>query len=209
MSHMFSLKCHKQPSNSAILRGLCPFIPTIFQIFFVFPSVISPVSFPSFLCLFHLSFSHLFLLPIPSVSAYAHLQPAGAVRANTDQPFGPIPNPPACADRPSTNLLLISWRDEVIALTLCVLCVMNDALSPHAQFQRCSDLICVFGQTPTVNWECLIKKSEKLMGKKISCQIVLHYKIKPPWLLSLLLQTLRPVWDLSLCQHFRQISWRS
>lgn len=207
MSHMFSLKCHKQPSNSAILRGLCPFIPTIFQIFFCF-------SINYFTCIFSIiSLSFPFIL-FSSVSpshplCLLHLQPAGAVRANTDQPFGPIPNPPACADRLSTNLLLISWRDEVIALTLCVLCVMNDALSPHAQFQRCSDLICVFGQTPTVNWECLIKKSEKLIGKKISCQIVLHYKIKPPWLLSLLLQTLRPVWDLSLCQHFCQISWRS
>lgn len=79
---------------------------------------------------------------------------------------------------------------------------MNDALSVHAQFQLCNDLICAFGQTPTVNWEYFIRKPETL-GHKTSRQIFLSNKKdnKSEQFLSLLFKILREWIDSSL-RHF-------
>lgn len=100
-----------------------------------------------------------------SISACVRLQPAGAVRANTDQPFGPIPNPPACADRPSTNLLLISWRDEAIAPFLRIACDEWRLISTRSISALQWSHLCVWTNT-NCELESLIRKPETLGGKK-------------------------------------------
>lgn len=66
----------------------------------------------SFICIsLILSSPRLFLRPRISTSP----RPLGAVGPIQGPWFGSVPDPAACADRPSANLLLISCRDEAIA----------------------------------------------------------------------------------------------
>lgn len=63
-----------------------------------------------------------FLLPSPSLHIY--VSPAsGCSRADIDPWFGSVPDPAACADQPSANLLLISCRDEAIAFFFLFFCL--------------------------------------------------------------------------------------
>lgn len=76
------------------------------------------------------------------------------------------------AERQPASHQLQRWSDCFLFFffLVCTSHWTNDALSPHAQFQRCGDLMCAFGQTPTVKWECFIRKPE-IRGCKGSLQI--------------------------------------
>lgn len=116
MSHVFSLMCCKQTSYFEIFWGLSQDLQELFCLYSVLSTecltfILLPV------------FSSVSPSRSHSVFAYVCLRPPGAFRANTDQRFGPVPYPPpACADRPNANLLLISCRDEAIALFLRIAC---------------------------------------------------------------------------------------
>lgn len=72
--------------------------------------------------------------PSRSLSVFAHVcpRPPGVFRANTDQKFGPVPYPPPACVHLNANLLLMKMKR---LRSFCVLCVMNEALSPISALQ--------------------------------------------------------------------------
>lgn len=127
MSHMSSLSCAATNILLFSFSG-CFFLFVIYKITFLnlyqrcsFTWISRPFHVFSISQFLNISFSWVFLFVLCffhsplSLHMYIPL-PLGAVRANIDLWFGPSPDPPACTDWLGANLLLISWRDEVIAL---------------------------------------------------------------------------------------------
>lgn len=150
-----------------------------------------------FLSFFHLSEYFLFSsisISLP-VSAHARLWPPGAVGAVLDLRSGPIPDPPACVDRLSANLLLISWRDEAIARF------------PSYRIWRMTHYLHTLNfRAAVISFEHLEKHQlwagkPDTCGRKKSGPIFLSNKSEQPGLLSHLVKILRALLDPSLRHH--------
>lgn len=124
----------------------------------------------------YLHLPHSFLSSPVSPSLHIYVSPAsGCSRADTRPVVWFCSRSSSMrrpAERQPASHQLQRWSDCFLFFffLVCTSHWTNDALSPHAQFQRCGDLMCAFGQTPTVKWECFIRKPE-IRGCKGSLQI--------------------------------------
>lgn len=104
---------HQTSEDCCSMFAICQ----IFLLLFVLHASLSHSFYP--FPMFHsFSLSVCLAVSVSALSTYVCIWPLGAVRANIDLWFGGVPDPPACTARPSANLLLISWKDEAIALFL-------------------------------------------------------------------------------------------
>lgn len=135
------------------------FHPDHFLLLFRFSSFFSSVYFSSvFLSLsysFHIPLCLCICMSLPSGCSQGQYRRCGLVLVQVHQ-HALTGWEPAC----------FSSAEEMKRLFFSAQCLMNDALSPHAQFQRCSDLTSAFGQTPSVNQECFMRKPETWSCKK-------------------------------------------